>query len=73
MENISSSTGCLNGHGIQDSMIIIHFNIFDGIYMSGYKSWVPYFLPLLSVGAGLKCCLIPQVNFSQAGPTNGKG
>lgn len=32
-------------------------------------SWVPRFLPLASLGAVLKCCLTPGVNFSQAGPT----
>lgn len=34
-----------------------------------FQSWVPHFLPLASVGAGLKCSLTPGLNFSQAGPT----
>lgn len=33
-----------------------------------FKYCMPHFLPLASVGAGLKCCVTPGINFSQAGP-----
>lgn len=34
MEDINRSTGYLDGHRILDQIIIIHYNKFDGIYMS---------------------------------------
>lgn len=61
MEDVSSSTGYLI------EFLRAHKTATGS--SQPFQSLVPHCLPLASVGAGLKCCLTPGVNFSQAGPT----